>query len=278
MAGPQHFESPEIAYVRKIAGYWARGEGLELDPGGHKFKRREDALFVPLDPESEREFAAGDGGELEKLGSLRSSAAMAYNVFAPWKTAPSQLARLLGGEGVYDRMAFERKYPTGVGSRHPHLDVVIETNERIRGGPMPVAVEAKFCEIYDRPSPARFSVNYLRRDELWAGLENMRRLAEELAANAAIFELFGAAQLVKHILGLAREYGPSGFRLVYLWYDFASEAAKTHRGEVDRFSEMLDGEISFQAMTYQDLYLLLSRIDEPVPGYLRFLSGRYGLG
>lgn len=267
--------SPEMAHAVKAATYWARGQGLELNRSGTGFARMEDALFIPLDEESRQEFAEGAGGELRRIHSLRSSTGLAYNVFAPWKPDPTQMAGALGGEGAYTKLGFERQYPTGMSSRHPHLDVVISND--LDSGSQPVAIEAKFLEIYDEPKPSEFSRRYLDADDLWEGLPNLRSVGERLAENPATFQRLGAAQLVKHILGLARGYGPNGFRLVYLWYDFFGEAAGTHRSEVERFVEMAATDISFTAITYQDLYEKLASLEEPVPGYLRYLAGRYGL-
>lgn len=271
-------ESTEIAHVLEIARHWASGEGFELDPGGFRFVRSEDALVVDLDSESESQFAAGDGGELSRLGSLRSSSALAFNVFAPWKADPAPVAGILGGSGFYDRIAFERKYPTGVRTRrHPHLDVVIDAGEEIQAKPVPIAIESKFCEIYDQPKPSQFSQNYLAKEDLWVGLPNLRVLAEDLAQNPLSFERLGAAQLVKHTLGLARAHEPAGFQLIYLWYDFEGDVARTHRAELGRFVESAGADIAFQAMTYQELYVELADVPDPVPGYRRFLAGRYGL-
>lgn len=108
----------------------------------------------------------------------------------------------------------------------------------------PIAVESKFLEIYDEPKPASFSPSYLEATQLWGGLPNVRRLGKTLAQDPWAFQRFGAAQLVKHTLGLSRRYGSTGFRLIYLWYDFASEAAATHRSEVDRFTEIWSGTTS----------------------------------
>lgn len=271
----QTADSPEIAHAIKAATYWARSQGLELNPIGTGFARLGDALFIPMDAESRQEFADGAGRELRRMHSLRSSTGLAYNVFAPWKPVPTQVATLLGGEVAYTKLGFERKYPTGVSSRHPHLDVVI--SDDLDSESMPIAVEAKFLEIYHEPKPADFSRRYLESVELWDGLPNLRSLGERLAANPATFQRLGAAQLVKHTLGLAREYGHNGFRLVYLWYDFFGEAADTHRSEVERFVEMVATDISFTVVTYQDLYEQLTSLEEPKPGYFRYLAGRYGL-
>ena len=267
----QRNPGPEIAHTLKTVTCWARGEGLELNYSRTGFARIEDALFVPIDEDSRQQVADGAGGELKRLHSLRSSSALAFNVFAPWKPDPTAIAGVLGGSGLYDTVRFECQYPTGVSTRHPHLDVVID------GGEPPVAVESKFLEIYDEPKPSEFSRGYLAAESLWAGMPRLRSLAEQLVDDPWTFERLGAAQLIKHTLGLAARYGPGGFLLVYLWYDFHSDTAVTHRSEVERFIEA-GQDIAFTALTYQELYTELTRIEEPAPGYQRYLSGRYGLG
>lgn len=269
-------DSPEIAHALKVATYWSRGQGLELNASGTGFASLDDALFIPLDPESRQEYADGAGGELKRIHSLRSSSALVYNLFAPWKPDPTPLASLLGGSGSYTKLNFERQYPTGVSSRHPHLDVVISND--LENGTLPIAVESKFLEIYDQPKPAKFSRRYLEADELWTGLPNLRSLGETLAGRPATFQRLAAAQLVKHTLGLAREYGHVGFKLVYLWYDFFGENANTHRSEVEHFAEIAASDISFTAMTYQRLFEKLTNLEEPGSGYFRYLAGRYALG
>ena len=264
--------SPEFDHTAKVATSWARGQGLALNPSGTGFARVEDALFIPLDTDSREEFGRGAGGELNRMHSLRSSSALAFNVFAPWKPNPTPVAAVLGGTGRYDKIGFERQYPTGVSSRHPHLDVVFD------GGAPPIAIESKFVEIYDDPTPAEFSPRYLESEELWMGMPNLKALARKLMVNPPSFVRLGAGQLVKHTLGLAREYGHDGFRLTYLWYDFHSEAAATHRLEVERFTEVATQDIDFRAITHQDLFGALTRLEEPAPGYLKYLAGRYGLG
>jgi len=91
------------------------------------------------------------------------------------------------------------------------------------------------------------------------------------------FQRLGAARLMKHTLGLTREYGQAGFSLVYLWYDFFDEAASTHRSEVERFAEMAAPDISFTPITYQDLFEKLTGVEEPTPSYLMYLAGRNAL-
>ena len=267
----QPTSSTEIAHALTITTHWARGYGLELNLAGTGFADLEDALVVPIDQESRRQFANGAGGELNRMHSLRSSSALAYNIFAPWKVDPSPVASILGGSGAYDRIGFEAQYPTGVSSRPPHLDVLID------GHAFPLAIESKFLEIYDDPKPAEFSRRYLEADHLWVGLPNLRLLAADLADDPSVFVRLGASQLLKHTLGLTRQYGHDGFRLVYLWYEVSGDVADTHRLEVERFTQAAANDIEFHSTTHHGLFGELRRVEDPVPGYRKYLAGRYGL-
>jgi hypothetical protein len=83
--------------------------------------------------------------------------------------------------------------------------------------------------------------------------------------------------LIKHILGLKRQVGPKGFRLLYLWYDVLGEEGKCHRDEVAVFSEVArkDG-ILFHSSTYQELIVrMASHRRENHEPYIRYLTDRY---
>jgi hypothetical protein len=103
----------------------------------------------------------------------------------------------------------------------------------------------------------------------------MKRMAEAISIDPRTFRRLGAAQLMKHTLGLSRRYGPRGFRLYYLWYLVPGESAAQHQVEVERFAEVAIREIEFVPMTYQDLFRDLQQLDEPVPGYIEYLADRY---
>ncbi|MCL1599675.1 MAG: hypothetical protein M3094_10865, partial [Actinomycetia bacterium] len=89
------------------------------------------------------------------------------------------------------------------------------------------------------------------------------------------FKHLGAAQLVKHALGLKNAYGPKGFRLLYLWYDWPGEISEAHNSEIERFAEIVSEDFDFAALTYQELFEELRGIPEPRPGYLAYLKDRY---
>ena len=115
------------------------------------------------------------------------------------------------------------QYPTGLGGVPPHLDVVID-----RPGGAPLAIESKFTEVYS-PAHNDFRPSYFEAPGLWDGFERTERLAVAIADGSTQFKHLGAAQLIKHALGLKHAHGPRGFRLLYLWYDWPGEIADAHK-------------------------------------------------
>lgn len=113
---------------------------------------------------------------------------------------------------------------------------------------------------------------------LWDGFDESERLARALADGSTQFKHLGAAQLVKHALGLKNAKGSRGFRLLYLWYDWPSEISDVHKAEIERFSEEIGDDFDFTALTYQELFSGLRGAPEPSPGYIAYLEDRYFSG
>lgn len=114
--------------ILKSQKAWAAGR-----PGrGHVLDRVEDNLFRPLHLATYAEFACGNGDEMglggrtAKMRSLRSSSALACNVFDSWRDHPlAPLATALGAAGAYTEIAFEQKLPHGLKSTFPNIDVIL---------------------------------------------------------------------------------------------------------------------------------------------------------
>ena len=85
------------------------------------------------------------------------------------------------------------------------------------------------------------------------------------------------SQLLKHILGLAAAFGPSGFELLYLWYEVPSQEAERHRIEIEDFSESIADEVHFREMTYQNLFESIKKCRDTDEGYISYLAERYFL-
>ena len=85
-----------------------------------------------------------------------------------------------------------------------------------------------------------------------------------------------AAQLLKHALGLRREFGPRRSRLLYLWYDVPGEAGAAHQREIDEFAGDVHGELRFQALTYQEFIGRIAARHRPEhEEYVDYLVERY---
>ncbi len=204
------------------------------------------------------------------MASLRSSSTLVVNVFDPWRERDvSLLSSLFAADRLANRLRFEVQYPTGLRGIPPHLDVVID-----EPGYIPLAIESKFTEVYS-PAHNDFRDSYFEKPGLWDGFGHIRELASGIADGSEQFEHLGAAQLIKHALGLKNMYGPMGFRLLYLWYDWPSEIADIHGAEIDRFAEIAQRDLEFAPMTYQELFERLKTVEEPRPGYMAYLSDRY---
>lgn len=249
---------------------------------GHTGRRApclEDNLFGSLSEESRADFARGSGGELGrkakpgKMSSLRSSSALSYNVFGPWRGLElTPLASALGTTVVGRCLRFEYKCRHGLRSTPPNLDVMLDADQ-----PRPLGIECKFTEPYGKKPPhASLDPKYFARNRrrwMERGLPNCQLLAEGIGAGVA-FSRLCAGQLLKHILGLAY-FTKNSPRLFYVWFDTGCREAQEHRNELSRFIRHLESEVEFKAITYQDFFRKLRLGPEPVPGYYEYLSSRY---
>lgn len=286
MNGYKYILSKQIA--------WATNYGITLI--GSKGKRGLPAytrtlnqnLFQPLLPDVRKSFDDGDGGELGssefpgKMQAVHSSSALGVNIFQYWKSikAVPVIAAQCGfcrmGSQVSCDIHFEEKYPINdTFGFHPNIDVVIhnEPSAKIKR----FAIECKFSEAYGAHKHGGLKAKYLTLDDLWADIPSLRRFAGCISPNDNEFVHLHPAQLVKHILGLKRQFGKTGFRLLYLWYDVLGDQGKQHRDEVLKFSEVtkVDG-IKFHSLTYQELIVnLANKLRAEHPVYIRYLTERY---
>lgn len=268
-----------LATILKQQCAWA--DAKRIVRRGHVCTSIEPNLFKPLSAAARAEFAAANGDELglsgqtPKLSSLRSSSALACNVFDPWRNAPMRpLAAALGLDSDLLEFHFEQRLPHGLGSSPPNLDLVLFPMSG-----QPIGVESKFCEPYDAkenhpPIDAKYFAGHQGR---WAafGLTRCQALAANIGRTVT-FRRLGAGQLLKHILGLARVFESRGpVRLLYLWFDIGCGHASEHRIEIQRFAQHVGDEIAFCALTYQDIHARLQVSHEPVSGYYDYLAARY---
>jgi hypothetical protein len=247
----------------------------------HVLDQLADNLFQPLHPGTYAEFARGSGDELGlggrtgKMRSLRSSSALACNVFDPWRGRPlAPLAHALEADGPFTELSFERKVPHGLGSFPPNLDVMLFGRDIA-----PVGIEAKFAEPFGekKPCPALDDKYFPADRQRWAdvGLPATQALARAIGRSEQFVRL-GAGQLVKHLLGLATTFPQfTPIRLRYVWFDAGGAEDDAHRAEIERFARLVSTEVDFVAIRYQDLYTRLISAPEPAPGYLSYLRARY---
>jgi len=253
---------------------------IRIDQDGYCF-RRDDNLFRPLSDCAQKEFAAGDGAELEKQGTrgkiqaLHSSSALACNFFDYWRGRDLEmLARAFGLSGRLCGLAFEKKYPTGLKGKAPNLDVALYQAD---GGVF--AIESKFTEPFSRSKTKNFlKPKYFPEDRpLWekVGLSGCQTLAERLKDRCIHFEFLDAAQLLKHMLGLAPN--KQSWILCYLWYDPNGDMAKSHAEEIGEFVKAIGPDSAhFRAFTYQALFRRLSEwVGQDHSHYLSYLRERY---
>lgn len=258
----------EERHVLSTQRTWAESKAHPLTANRQYLADPATALRAPLMSETEAELKAGAGDELKRLHSLRSSTCLAINVFEAWCATPGPVGQVLQAVTPVNSLEFESQQPTGLEGKPPHLDVLLRSP-----GPA-VGIECKFVEPYDGAING-FRESYLRDGDLWSRIPSAGRLARRIADGSERFEWLGAAQLLKHALGLSVEQ-PAPVQLRLVWYRVPGSIADELDEEIGRFASAIT-DFSFAAMTYQELVHRLRAFDEPAPGYFEYLNDRYGL-
>jgi len=245
-------------------------------------------LYQQLLQASRNDFEGGSGSELKrrskgkyppKSHALKSSAALAINVFDYWRERGLiPLSEALNSPKLLASMQMEAQFNTGLG-KPCNLDVALWAADQ----KWVLAIEAKFTEPFGSGKKAGLKPKYLPkdRDTPWKrlGLEKCDRLARQLEDRSRKFAFLDAPQLLKHIFGLYRKMG-NNFQLNYLWYDVSGEAGRIHWEEVEQFAEALKVEVDFHYLTYQSLIDRLKGLStRPEDAdYFDYLKRRYQLG
>ena len=268
---PPAFTEIELA-IRASQRRWAESRRIGFDRSD-RVGRLEENLFQPMGAETRSEFESGDGSELGtelapgSMHSLISSSALCCNAYDAWRGQPlDDFGAALGIDRSYAVQKFESKHPTGLLGKAPNLDVELQAP-----GLKPVAIESKFVETY-RVARNAFKPSYFAGPASWEGLESWRRAAVAIDQGKLTFITLHAAQLVKHVLGLSRRYGPDGFSLLYLWYRVPGPAGDDHQAELDRFRDWIGDSVDFRTAEYPDAF---SRITGGPPGWLEYMRSRY---
>jgi hypothetical protein len=281
-------------YILAKQTEWAKNRGLNLI--GSKESRgrasytthRDYNLFQPLLPEVRTSFLTADGDELGpfnfpgKMQAIHSSSALAVNVFQYWKSisSVSTIAAACGlcrlGTEISCDIQFEEKYPINDSfGFHPNIDVVIHNDSRARI--QRFAVECKFSEAYGSHKHDGLKQKYLDCSDIWNDILRLRAFAQRISPDDREFKHLHPAQLLKHILGMKRQLGRGGFRLLYLWYDVLGEQGKCHQDEIAEFGKVAEEDgIKFHSLTYQELIAKLASQFRPGHSeYIRYLTERY---
>jgi hypothetical protein len=275
-------QSP-LAGVESAQRLWASQAGLSFDDRGYLPDVSQN-LFGGLSDEVRAAFDKADGAELKdhkgrpaKMRSVISSSALAVNVFQHWAlNDPEPVGRALGLSAAVTKIEFERRMPTGAGGTPPNLDVLLTTADRGI-----VGIESKFTEWMSRKAGQAASMApYFRKPEsLWgrAGLTECDRLAQASNSGTKAYEYLDAPQLLKHILGLHKTGAPS-WALFYVWYDATGDTGDKHRTELAEFGERVRADLTFVAVSYQELVARFASAQEGAPDYFAYLAQRYALG
>lgn len=289
-----------LKYIQAKQQNWAKRKGLELfggtipDKGEKNYLKSivENLFNQQLSEETKNNFDEGDGNEtkdsktrLAKMKALHSSSALPVNVFQYWqeKDVSSILfacrlinRRPFNSDTLPNAVRFEQKFEICDNKKDfpkkPNLDVVIEYDHNV------YAIESKFTEPYDgKPKGLRKVYTSAQLDELWKGIPSLQDLGKEISPDNYEFKYLDAAQLLKHILGLKKQVGKSGFTLLYLWYDVIGNDGLEHRKEIEKFAEIAKKDnIKFRHITYQEVIINLSKefyVDNEV--YIDYLTDRY---
>jgi hypothetical protein len=252
------------AQIKRQQLAWAREAELLTDDDG--YCHAPEANLPWLTEKTRSNFAAADGNEFggvgrrAKIAALHSSSALAVNFFDYWSVRNAEpLRRALASATVIESVAFEQKYATGVGSRRPNLDVVLA----LRGNGL-LAIESKYF--------AGGTGKWTSR-----GLVGAQRAASEFRAGR-VYKYLDAAQLLKHMLGLAateREWS-----LLLLWYAPSAEMEKEMAKEAEEFRASLGPDAGrFAEMSYQLLWRRLEPLlTDEHRKYREYMKRRYFCG
>jgi len=253
-------------------------------------KELEFNLFQPLLEDVQDNFSLADGNEIiedeghaAKMSALHSSSALCVNVFQYWLRTNrlNEIAYMCGlcdesNEYIESmqfekRLSIQKRFP-----RCPNIDVVIENNTdaKIKA----YAIESKFSEPYSNRGHGGLNPKYLQDEEVWSDIPKILELSKDISPDDKQFKYLHAAQLIKHILALKKNYGgKTNFRLLYIWYDTIGDESFRHGDEIARFFEITKQDnILFHSLTYQELIVrMANRFRESDKEYIEYITGRY---
>ena len=246
-------------------------------------------MFEPLLPQTETEIKNGDGGELKrdatnsaKMCAVHSSSAIGVNILQYWKKKNiPDVAYALGlcrkDNTTSIEIKFEQKFKISKRFNFdPNIDAVIynDENNKIKA----FGIECKFSEAYSSRNHPGLKEKYITEiSKQWKDIPKLFEFAKTISPNDKDFHHLHPAQLIKHILGLKNQYGKSGFRLLYLWYDVLGDEGCQHRKEINQFSEIAKSDnIKFHSISYQELIIIMkSELYVGHEKYINYITDRY---
>jgi Restriction Endonuclease associating with ARP len=259
---------------------WAQRSGRVLDEDGY-CASADDNLFQRLSDTARDDFDRGGGGELGRTGergkiqATHSSAALACNWFDYWRERDlGVLSSALSVPNPFVTLRLEAHVPTGMRGADANLDVLLTTADGSLFG-----IESKYAEPYT-PTAAKSvlkSQYFAQGRSRWTdvGLPGCQVVAERLRTAQHNFTVLDVAQLLKHMLALART--GNRWTLCCLWYEVPGSLADGHRADLRTFTAQIGSDAEhFMALTYQELFAGL----ETVVGaghvdYMDYLRDRY---
>ena len=207
----------------------------------------------------ERDLRQGSGSELDgrgkappKFAAVHSSAALAVNSFAPFKTHIDDFNLL--GKTRFKNFNFEHQCPIwadNIKLTPPNLDALAATDGEV------VAIESK-CTEFLRSKKAEFAPRYESvveklLDRPWLEIYGM------LKSEPSLFKYLDAAQLVKHCLGLRNTFPKKDITLVYVFWEPENatdlDIFNIHRSDLKKFADLVGGSaVKFAAISYLEIW------------------------
>ena len=267
-------ESPADT-IKRRQSEWAARAGRTLTDNGY-CGCDDDNLYRGLSENARREFGKGGGQELGgKLRAAHSSAALACNWFDYWRDRDfGVLSEAFGVPSPFVSLRLEAKLPTGMRGADANLDVMLTAADGSLFG-----IESKFAEPYaPSPTKTRLKPQYFSQNRaVWAdaGVSRCQAIAEQLRTGTHDFAVLDVAQLLTHMLALART--GNRWTLCCLWYAVPGAVADQHRVELQRFTAALGSDAQhFTALTYQELFARMEPLVRAEHAeYIDYLRDRY---
>ena len=273
-------EASAVDFIKARQRLWAERTGLSLNDKGY-CGCVDDNLFEPLSAAARANFEKGGGDELGKppapgkMQAVHSSSALACNWFDYWRERDfGVLSTAFHVPDPFVTLRLEVHVPTGMRGADANLDVLLTT----ANGSV-FAIESKFSEPY-APSPAKSVLKpqyFAQGKSRWTdvGLPGCQSVAEQLRSGQHEFAVLDVAQLLKHMLALART--GKRWTLCCLWYEVAGAVADAHRHDLRRFAAQIgDDATHFTALTYQELFTRMTQaVGAEHAGYMNYLRDRY---